>query len=446
MNKVGISAVLCVVFLLIGSGILAQPKIYSPLSRLGLGDPVHQSFMHSRTLGSLQAAFRNEHFVNPVNPASLSALTATSFEVGADATYTELTSQDSREYFWTGNLEYLALAMPLINPINEALERRETDVSIGLIFGVQPFSRVGYDVTSTEMHPVIGEIERRYTGTGGTYQFYGGVGLSYKSFSIGFRGAYLFGNMENERFVNLPDLESYYYDNFEDDINYKGLLWRLGAQYDWVIERRDPIVEDEQGKPQKVLTMGLYVQPKQSYSTEVTELYERRLIFSSDVRDTLLFNDGLEQSGNMPSMIGAGLNYRDKGKWSIGLDWRMRPWSDYTNEAKPDQLYDTYRISMGASIIPDVNSISNILERTEYRIGFEYGKDPRKFQDEQGRYFRISTGFGMPFVFNRQTTYLNLGFYYGKDGVPNKMDRTQFGIQVGFTLTDNSWFVKRKYR
>ena len=104
----------------------ADSKINSPYSRFGLGDFNPQYMPAQGGMGGLTAAYHDPYHINPLNPAALSRLDATAFEIGIDARYSNLTTEDASESLWTGNLTYLALAFPLINPINEVLDLKDT--------------------------------------------------------------------------------------------------------------------------------------------------------------------------------------------------------------------------------------------------------------------------------------------------------------------------------
>ena len=102
-----------------------QPKSNSPYSRFGLGDPADPYFAAAAGMAGIGASFNDPSHFNAINPASLGWLQVTAFEVGMYTRYSGLRSGDESSSNWSGNLNYFSLAIPLKNPINQALERLE---------------------------------------------------------------------------------------------------------------------------------------------------------------------------------------------------------------------------------------------------------------------------------------------------------------------------------
>jgi hypothetical protein len=83
------------------------------------------------------------------------------------------------------------------------------------------------------------------------------------------------------------------------------------------------------------------------------------------------------------------------------------------------------------------------LKRVRYRIGGYYRDDPRLTDLKD---IGVSLGLGLPVILPRQqTSFVNIGFEYGKFGISDSIEETYFRTTIGFTLNDNSWFFKRKF-
>ena len=129
----------------------AQPKVNSPYSRIGMGDIVNQNYAVLRGMGNLSATLQDPYHVNLLNPASLSYLQATSFDVGLNVKYSNLQSSNTEQLdVWSSSLAYLSLAFPIVNPLSEALSRRRSVVEWGMSFALVPYSVVGYNVITEE--------------------------------------------------------------------------------------------------------------------------------------------------------------------------------------------------------------------------------------------------------------------------------------------------------
>ena len=159
-----LSAVLCC--MLYGFAI-GQPIDNSPLSRIGIGELQDLYFVSSYAQGGLGAAYRHLHQVNLQNPASLGYLEATAFEAGLFAKRSTLKRDPFSSTVWSGDLDYLSLSFPILNPINELLERRERIFSWGVNVSITPYSRVGYSITSDEEFDTLGVVTRSFEGSGG---------------------------------------------------------------------------------------------------------------------------------------------------------------------------------------------------------------------------------------------------------------------------------------
>ena len=81
----------------------------------------------------------------------------------------------------------------------------------------------------------------------------------------------------------------------------------------------------------------------------------------------------------------------------------------------------------------------------EYRAGVFYQTDPRNLEGEQAYRFGITAGAGLPFVFLRSFSYLNIGLEIGRAGTMSTFKENYLRGRIGIVLNDNQWFVKRRY-
>ena len=133
-------------FFLIGftSLAIAQPKDNSPFSQFGIGDFFDTSMPASHAMGGLGSVYHDFFEANLENPASLGFLQYTSLQLGFFAKRSGIKRFEDKAGVWSGNLDHLSLNIPIINPLNEALERREIDFSWGTSVSLSPYSQVGY--------------------------------------------------------------------------------------------------------------------------------------------------------------------------------------------------------------------------------------------------------------------------------------------------------------
>ena len=417
----------------------AQPKIISPYSKLGIGDLRDDRFYTSSNMGGLSAALQSSHHINLMNPACLSSLRTTTFEAGIHGQKGRLENSLEQQDYWSGNIDYFALAFPVFNPINRLLDRKSTDFNYTMSISLSPFSNVGYDITNTEEVDGIGEVSRLYTGNGSINKLSWGHGFSYKKFGAGFNLGYLFGELNYQKVVNFPEQSVYYINVFDQYDRYRGLNWNGGLSYNFILSQE--IKSDgTKGKIERQLTVGLYGRSKQNVKTQSDRIFYRTISLSGvNDLDTLDHYEDLEGKTSLASVFGTGLMYSTK-KSQIGLDYEFGGWSKYESFVKSETLTNSWRVVIGGNYSPDKNSLTSIWKRSTYYAGAYTGKDYR-----DSGYWGVNLGVELPFVFQRQFSSVNIGLETGQTGL--NTDITDFIIlgRIGFTLNDNQWFLKRKY-
>lgn len=435
------------VFLLVSTTALCQPKINSPFSRFGFGDLLEQEMIGVSGMGKLSAAYHDGYHTNFVNPASFSWLQSTAFDVGLSAKYSSLQGTVSSANSWSGNLSYMSISFPMKNPINRAFERKKTDWSWGMGIGLLPYSIVGYDVEATTIDPEAGLVVQSYQGNGGTYKIMLGNGVRWKNIAAGINIGYLFGKLSNERRVGFPNLTVPYINVFEDDLSVGAVVWNVGFQYDYYLNTTETKSEEIRGDK---LSIGVYGNPTISMRTRGATTYLRARDFNSFIGeyneiDTISALPELDVKGKLPAEFGIGIIYEKINKVRLGLNYTYAGWSAYENNARPEQLEDSWRFSLGGEYIPDYISYNNYLNRVNYRLGAFYGKDPRMIEGEQITTYGITLGFGFPILLpQQQKSFLNVTAEFGQQGIET-FEETYVKLSIGFTLNNNRWFFKRKF-
>lgn len=421
------------------------PKLNSPYSRLGLGDLSNPNFAALSGMGGFGASFHDPYHTNWVNPASLSFLRSTSFELGLYAQHSSLQNNDSNPLSsWSGNIDYLSLAFPIQNPINDVLDRKKRLIHWGMGIALTPYSVVGYNINSESIVPVDGTtVITNFQGRGGTYKVQWGNSVRMKGLSLGFNLGYLFGKIINERDVSFIGNTAVYNDDLLDEISVNGLVWDIGLMYQYQFQSLNKQGEMENNG--KSISIGAYGNSNTNASTNSSQFYRRRGIFSGTI-DTLTNSSDVKGDLTLPATLGFGIMYEDFEKFRVGLDYATSQWSNYVNTAKPENLKDAFRASIGVEFLPDVRSYNSYLKKMRYRLGAFYQEDPRSNLNEQLTAYGITFGLGFPVILPRQQkSFVNLALELGRFGDVNTLRDTYFKATVGFTLNDNSWFFKRKF-
>lgn len=428
-----------------GGIILAQPKDNSPFSQFGIGDYFDTSMPSSFSMGGLHAVYHDFFEANLENPASLGFLQYTTLQIGLFAKKSAYDRLGTKQNVWSGNLDHLSLNIPLINPLNEALERRESDFAWGTSFSIRPYSQVGYHIQIRDEleGDSIGEILRDFTGAGGLYHFTWGNGWKYKNLSVGLNLAYLYGKQAFDERITFLDLENAYDDIFTSTIAYRGVQYRLGVQYEHPLDLKQARAKED--NPTRFLSFGAFYNGKSNFKTksDITKLGFNSI--TNDI-DTAFMSLGTEREGTLPNTWGIGMMLRRAGDFRVGFDFQGAGWSEYANEARPSTLKDTKRFAFGAAWIPDQNSITSYFKRAEYRAGFYTKTDPRVIDGEQVKEYAVSIGGSFPLILQRNIAWFQLGFDVGGRKAGDKLSENFVRGKAGIIFNDNAWFIRGKYK
>lgn len=422
-----------------------QPYENSPLSRFGLGNINQQSLINNGSMGGLTAAYRDPFSYNPQNPASLPFLKTTAFEVGFFAKNNTIQEASNSSKSWSGNFNHIALGFPTYSVINEVLDRKPRTIKWGMGLALTPYNTVGYNVYTQNKAPNTDTVTvtNNYVGSGGTYRLMVGNGVSYKGLSVGVNIGYLFGKMRYTRQTQLSsNLILPYANNFYEDYYLSGLTWNAGLQYDITLDPKSKVGE-QGGK--KHLIIGFYGNPSIKANTDKNILYQRTIPNYDSLTVDGQYN--ITGKSTLPSEYTAGVMYENGLKLKVGIEYNQAQWSQYQNDARSESLKNASQFALGAEFILDKDRLKTDEEKIRWRVGFRSGKDPRSLLGEQISRQSFSAGMALPLRVGRgaQISYLNLGLEYGEIGT-SKLKEKYIKIGVGFTLNDNSWFLKRKFQ
>jgi len=405
--------------------LFAQIQIISPYSRFGIGDLSDNNNATNFGMGQLGIGLRSPYHVSHLNPASYNAFDSLSFvfEGGLSGEFVTLKSAYQNVNRSYASLGYILFGMPV---------NHWWKTSLGLV----PYSDVGYSVANYEEYPNSGTVVRLYTGTGGISRLYWGNSVTFwRKLSIGANISYLFGSMGREARVLFPD--SVYAMNFKAAayITMSDIQVNFGAQY------RAKLKND------LFLNLGAIYTPSMKMAAK-TDIFAATFQLSSSgvesPRDTLANEENLKGNIVIPALLGGGFTFERTDKWVIGVDYKWQNWAKYKIFDLSDSLVNSWQLSVGGEITPNIDNYNNYLARIHYRIGFNYGKTYLHLRGLDLNEYAISFGFGFPLRGMR--TMLNVAGQYGVRGtIDNNLIReSYFKIIVGFSIYER-WFVKRKY-
>jgi hypothetical protein len=427
-----------------------QPRENSPMSRFGFGDISPQFLASNAGFGGMTAAYRDRYNYNPYNPASLAALRMTAFEIGLYGSRNTVKTNAGSAQNWGGNLHYLALGFPTYSVINEVLDRKPRAVRWSMGLNLLPYSITSYNSEATSKSPKADSvtISNFYVGSGSTYKLMLGNGVSYKGLSAGVNAGLLFGrNTYIRQSLFSANLLYPYINYFNDFHSIAGFTWNAGAQYDITIGKAPKTGEKD---TRKHIVLGVYGNPEMKFTTLSNRSYER--VYQGPTQNVFAPNDtiesftGREGSGTLPSELTMGVMYENGLKFRGGVEYKTAGWSNYKNDANPQVLKNSGEFTVGAEFILGKSRLKTDEEKVRWRLGFRTGTDPRSLNNEQVKTWAATAGMCLPLRVGRgqQLSYMNLGLEYGAL-TTKALTQDYIRLNLGFTLNDNTWFLKKKY-
>ncbi|MDD4514135.1 hypothetical protein [Massilibacteroides sp.] len=408
-------------FLFVQFSLFAQNNTNSPYTRYGYGELGNKSFGAGRAMGGIGYGLRSSKQINPMNPASYSAIDTMTFlfDFGVYGQLSWFDDGTNKQKNKNGNVEYIALQFPITN-------------RLAMSAGILPFSYVGYDFNHVET--VEGEtFVNNFTGKGGLNDIYAGLSMDIwkKRLSVGANVGYLFGSVTHSSLLSFPSSTSALGIEKKQEIKVNDLKLDLGIQY------THPLSKTEQ------MTFGLAYTPSNKLNTKV---------YNSVLEGSVLTIDTLSNSVfDIPASYGFGLSYVKQNKLTAGLDFLYEEWDKATFGDETDLFNNRYRVAGGIEFIPGYMERS-FFKRIRYRAGVHYGNSYQKVNantlgtnDNGYDDYGASIGFGLPLIDNR--SFLNLSFEYMriKPQARSMIDEQYFKITVNYTFNEQ-WFYKFKLK
>ncbi len=429
--------------LIISASCVAQEN--SPLSRYGMGDIIPNKNIINRGMGGISAGYADYQSINFANPAAISNLNTTVFDVGAEVDVRNLRSNVSPEKYNSTNLNvsYLQLGFPLYS--GKTKRRLATkDIFWGGSFGLKPVSRINYKISSAGRIPNIDSVQDLYEGSGGLNQVNLSTGLQIKNFSVGLSTGYSFGNKDfSSRRTILNDSLPYFRTNIENFSNFGGLFLQTGLQYK---------ITTKTG----LIRFGAVANWQQKLSGSRDALAETFAIDINDnpqTIDTVQYTTGAKGNVIMPGSYNVGFTYVNP-HWLVGADFETQKWSDYRFFGEKDaSVQNNWMMRAGAQYYPATTSTpgNKYWSFVNYRFGLYYGNDYINV-DKNRSEFGASFGAGLPLTsFQRlqrgEFVTLNTAVEVGSRGNRDNVGFRESIVRFSFGVTMNArWFQKYKYQ
>ena len=408
---------------------LAQQNTISPYSSFGIGEFQNQGFALNNDLGGLGVALRSSNQLNLLNPASVSALTLTSFEVGLKGSTLFLKDADLEQQAFSSTMSYLSLGFPIAK-------------GVGVSAGLLPYSFKGYHLSQSanwesELDTINATID--YIGSGGLNRAYFNVGAEvFDGFSIGATANMIFGTLVQKRdlwsteanFINRRDQQLY---------TVKDWTFDTGFQF------------EKQISDKQFIFGATYSRQTSLNASNEGAIYSYNIVNDNEyVRDTVSVSNISSNGLTLPMSYGAAFSLGKANNWFVSGEYEFKEWSQLSLfETTTENLQNASQFKLGAWIIPDNSDVHNYWKSIQYRMGVNYNtgyialSELSSATQQNLNDFNINFGVGLPL--KRSNTIANIGVQLGKRGTVenNLVEEKYIKFHLAFTFNDK-WFTKRK--
>ena len=415
-------------------GAQAQDLTKSPYSALGIGDLQFGGTALQSAIGQSTQGIRRPGDINSQNPASYGNLKYTVFEAGFKYSLGTISNDVSSSAVDNYSYGYLNVGIPISQKLRWAIA-----------FGLQPYSSLGYNVSSNIMVSNPSGLynfpaTEKTTGIGGISKCYFGTGIAiFRDLSFGVNVSYLWGQLKTIKSTYIdPSLNLY---NIEETSStYIGdVYFDYGLQY-------HKIFKDKNNKPKYKLVIGTTLNMPTVISA--SREYNARSMGVGGIlntKDTIVNQGSYNGLLNLPLNIKSGFSFEETDHWMICGDVNSANWQQYTLFGASDMLKNTLGFSVGATYTPvkfDVQA--NYLKHIEYRIGARYDNGYMIISNTPITTTGVSAGVGLPV--GKYKSKVNISAEYFVRGTTSNslIQESYFRVILGVTFTDK-WFDRYKY-
>ena len=422
---VGFKHTLCALLLTMVTGMaIAQNNTNSPYTRYGYGDLSDQSFGNSKAMGGIAFGLRDGAQINPLNPASYTAIDSLTFifEGGVSLQIMNISGGGEKLNAKNSSFDYLAMQFRL---------HPRVAMSIGLL----PFSNIGYNETKyNEPTSTTTKSTKSLVGEGGLHQLYVGAGVKIlKNLSVGVNASYFWGDMTRSLTMLYPNTASANSYISQTTVSVSDYKLDFGVQYTQELCKKHSV------------TIGAVFSPKHKLNNDYTVTTQVSTTNSNNLDATL----------ELPNVFGVGFTYNYDKRLTVGADYSLQQWSkakfgvNTSDDAVRKEFNETYtycdrhKISVGAEYIPNLIGRS-YLSHIKYRLGAYYTTPYYKIGGKEAtREYGVTAGFGLPVPRSRSILSISGQFVRVSGQESTFVNENIFRVSIGLTFNER-WFFKRR--
>lgn len=404
----------------------AQGNIgHNPLSRQGFGYLSPNNQTRNLGMGSAGSASPTVDEINLQNPAFLWFNRATTLSLNLYSQPNWLSAGEQRQNTGAGGPALLGLTVPVSRKL-----------TMGAV--IQPYAQTEYKYDFVAPGPLAGqEVGYGFTGSGDitSTAIMAGYNLG-KGWYLGAEAALLTGSINHTQEVVVLPVEGNIRNQLVETTQLRNLLFKTGLGYRKVIDTTK----------NTYLSLGLSSRLGRSQNLNQRR-FEQQLGIPSPSGTIIVSQQEISsgtQKRNFPSELTFGANIGRPLKYNFAFDVDYTNWETLDLDGNRGDYRNAGKIAIGTEWIPNAD-LPKIYNSTSFRAGISAGLSPYTFDNQQLTDFSVSAGLGIP-ILRKETRFskpiINLSATYGVLGNNNAagFQASYLRLQVGFVLSDNSWF------
>lgn len=391
----------------------------SVYTRYGVGDLKFSQTARRLAFGEGGIALADYDYMNNLNPASIYQIKMTRFETGLDFNGYNISDNSTNVFYNQLYFSGFKFGVPI-----------DKDYGISFVTGLEPYSRVNYEILQNDSSAYVDPYKVTYKGTGGVSKFY--FGLSYRfpfDVAVGANFEYYTGKIEHQSNIEFQSSSSFRNAAFSKDYIYTGVGFTFGL-LTGDLSHLFGINEISN------LRFGLSYSNAVNISTDTVSNSST----SGSLGSSLSYNEGYGKT-YLPERIGIGASFKINNSYLILLDYFYQPWSKYKFHDKQLEYYkDLNRFSLGIEYKKDATKYSSFLELIALRGGLSYQQSQYTFDGSDINELSFYTGLSIPIGFENT---IDLAFQYGKRGTTdnNLLSENIYRFSVSFSFGE-LWFIR----
>lgn len=406
----------------------AQNGTVSPYSAFGIGEIRGIRTVENQSMGGL-GIYTDSIHIHLTNPAALGKLGLATYSGAFARNEIQMETFDDRQRTSVTNLEYLAIAFPIISQRG------------GLSFGLKPFSSVGYKLEDIRTNSGGDLILNEYSGEGGLNQVFLSAGFQLlPRLHVGATANFYFGQLKNKRVQVVDGIAYGTLDDRQSDVS--GFDFNYALTYSPKLSTRHTLYTSLRAHTQTNLIsenqrrIGTFV-PLTGNDIETS--------FVNLDRDNLRFTEI-----KIPTTYTFGIGIGEEQRWMIGGEAGLQQFSRFSNpflDGDNISYQDASSYALGGHWVPDYTAIDAYFKRVTYRAGVRLDNTGYVVNNKEINNFGITFGMGLPLGFDYSN--LNLGIEVGRRGTTmnNLVRESYLKVSIGLSFNasgPNRWFQKRQ--